>query len=232
MFLILSRFAVQFEHPFSEVMTKENHAQIIGQKKPAVIHFYAPDCPHCAEFAPTWNEVTRMYNPFTNITFATINCDRYKSVCASYDGQATPTTRYFAPRSKTSEQFGGNDVVGLVKFIRRCSDMLPYTSPNHLTYAKPNEIEKILKENPVFVVIDHHRKGVYNQTEIRQCEEKRDIDIRALDPVDNAKELKKYCGAQENCMVLLQGSNVYKYEGPVEHEAILAFFDDKIGADL
>ncbi|EAY18645.1 Thioredoxin family protein [Trichomonas vaginalis G3] len=228
MFLLFSQLTKQFTHPFSEVLTKENMYTIIGQKKPAIIHFYAPDCPHCAEFSPVWNEVTRMYNPFTNITFATVNCDRYKSVCTAFDGSSTPTTQFFAPHSKMGQRFGGKDVVGLTKFVKNNANMLPYTSPNHLAYAKPNEVEKILKENPVFLVFDTHRNCHYNQTEIRLVEEKRDVDIRAIDPVENPKEVKKYCGSTEPCMVLLQGNNKIKYEGPATSADILAFFDEKV----
>ena len=232
-FLYFSCFSNAFKHPFSTVINKKNMIELIGNKKAAVVHFYAPECPHCADLAPTWNELSRMYNVYDNVTFGTINCDRYRSICSQYDGSSTPTTKFYPPHAKLGEVFAGDmSVMGFAKWLRNHMGFNPYTAPNHLCYAKKGEIDEILKKNAVFVVVDHHKKSSFNQTEIRQCEEKRNVDIRALDPHDHADEAKKYCSDLQPCMVLIQNDKQYKYEGPITKESILEFFDQNLEADL
>ena len=233
MFLLLFSFSSSFKHPFSTQINKNNMIELIGNKKAAVIHFYAPECPHCSDFAPKWNELSRMYHIFDNVTFGTVNCDRYRSICSQFDGSATPTTKFYPPHDKLGQTFAGDaSVIGFAKWLRNHMGFNPYTPPNHLCYAKTGEIDTLLKKNSVFVVVDSHKKNSFNQTEIRQCEEKRNIDIRALDPNDQQEEAKKYCPDLKPCMVLLQNENTYKYNGEVTKEAILEFFDQNIGEDL
>ena len=232
MFVFLP-FALSFKHPFSVQINKNNMFEIIGNKKPVFVHFYSPDCPHCVDFAPVWNELSRMYNIFDNITFATVNCDRYRSICSQFDGTSTPTTKFFAARSKEGERFGGeSSIIGFAKFVRRNLGFNPYTAPHHLCYAKSGEVEKLLEKNAVLVVVDNHKKSTFNQTEIRECEEKRNVDIRAFDPVDNAKEAVKYCPDGKPCITLLQDDKTYKYEGKINKTEIIKFLDENIAEEL
>ena len=230
--LFFSR-GICFSHPFSVQMNKQNMNQIIGQKYPAVVHFYAPECKHCAELAPVWNEISRMYYIFDNITFSTVNCDKYPSICSGFDSSTTPTIRYFEPYQKRGIPFSGErSTVGFAKWIRSNFKSNPYTAPNHLTYTTKELITNRLEQNAVLVVVDSHKKSHYNQMEIRLCEEMRNIDIFAIDPIDFPNDANEFCHGEKFCIVFSQGKDRIRYSGEINSTDLLHFIDSNIAEDL
>lgn len=216
-------------HPYSVEITKDNVFDIIGKKEHVYVHFFAEGCRHCAKMQPEWNELVRIYHPVQNVIMATVNCDRWSSVCFSFDGTSTPSVKHFKPRERQGVQYGGErTIIPMTKWVISTSEEKPYTKPNSLLYARSiDEINGIAKEGQVLLIVDDPKTHFYNQTEIRQCEGESQAKILAISKNDHPKEAEKYCGKSDvdNCVVLLNGEETIKYEGPIEYSKILDFID-------
>lgn len=218
-------------HPFSTPVTKKDIFDHIGKKKHVILHFYAPDCQHCQKIEPIWNEVSRMYSPVDDIEFAVIDCDRWRSTCVALDGASTPTIKYYTPGSKDGQIIGsGHSIIDFVKTIRQLSGLLPYTKPKSLLYTKYETIEQMIDENPVLVVVDDPKKMHYNQTEIRQCEQISNIEIRAIAPTDSAA--KTVCKNGVPCITLVKKNELIPYEDEIKEENIKKFLRDNEPSEL
>ena len=232
MFALL--FSLFLSHPFSTRIDKEHVFDVIGKEKHVLVHFYADSCAHCAKFEHAWNELARMYRPLDNFVTATINCDRWNSLCVMFDGSSTPTIEYFAPHEKNGQAYGGErEVLPLVKWVKKMADVTPFTKPGSLLFVTPSEIEELEKESWVLIVADDPRNQHYNHTELRNCEGQRMIELRALSSTHWPKEVENACGTGiDHCIVLTDGKRKFLYEGDVETDKILTFFDSHVSPDL
>jgi hypothetical protein len=103
-----------------------------------------------------------------------------------------------------------------------------------LLFVPPADIELITGEGGwAFVVVDDHKTHVYNQTEIRSCEEQREIQFRALSYVDYPKEAARYCqNDAPNCIFLTNGQETFQYTDEVSAKDIGAFIDANLPHEL
>lgn len=227
-------FSIFLWHPFSHKITKENVFDVIGKTEWVIVHFFADGCKHCGEFEPVWNEVSRMYKPVDGIKLATINCDRWNQLCVMFDGTSTPGVQVFAPRERRGQVFGGKrETLPLVKWIRNHTGIDPFTKPGSLLFASPEDIAETQKENWVLVATDNPRKLFYNHTALRDCEDDRFLQLRALSNVQYPEKTKELCGADtNNCLVLTNGKQTFKYEGQIDTDALLDFIAQHISDDL
>lgn len=218
------------QHPYSVEITKDNVFDIIGKKEHVYVHFFAEGCRHCAKMAPEWNELVRIYHPVQNVIMATINCDRWSSLCFSFDGTSTPSVQHFGPRERKGVQYGGErTIIPMTKWVISTSEEKPYTKPNSLLYARSiDEIKNIIKDGQVLLVVDDQKTHFYNQTEIRQCEGQSEAKVIAISKDTYPNESAAYCGSNDtnNCIVLLNKDEVFKYDGPIEYTKILDFVDE------
>ena len=226
-------FSLLLSHPFSTRINKEHVFDVIGKDKHVLVHFYADGCQHCGKFEPVWNEIARMYKPLPNFETATINCDRWNSLCVMFEGASTPTVQYFPPKERHGQAYGGEkEVMPLVKWIKRMTNVVPFTTPNSLLFASPAEIEETEKESWVFVVADDPRKQLFNHTVLRSCEQERLVELRAMSNTHFPKEAAELCGGETSCMVLTDGKQRIRYDGDVSADKILEFFDAHVAPDL
>ena len=199
-------------HPYSVSINKENLYNFIGSNKHTFLHFYSPDCPHCEKLQPIWNELTKIYKPLDNITFATVNCDRWKSICSSFDGLATPTVQYFAPKQRKGISYGGqHEIINFVKWIKSNSNIIPYTKPGSIIYSTPNEINELIDQKWILLAIDDPKNNFLNHSEILNIEKNINIDIRAISYLQFSEFTFKY-SENKSILLLLNNKNFFKIE--------------------
>ena len=58
---------------------------------PIIVDFYAPWCPHCQHFAPTYSTTADMYEGA--LIFAAVNCEDFPDLCAAQGIAGYPTLR-------------------------------------------------------------------------------------------------------------------------------------------
>ncbi|KAF3360174.1 hypothetical protein VDGD_00502 [Verticillium dahliae] len=86
-------------------LTPDNFDKEINATKFVVVKHYSPYCPHCIDYAPTYQTLYEYYYTskpvttedvsfmeFYDIRFATINCVAFFDLCASLKVQSYPTT--------------------------------------------------------------------------------------------------------------------------------------------
>ncbi|KAJ1672910.1 hypothetical protein EV182_006247, partial [Spiromyces aspiralis] len=58
---------------------------------PWMVKFYAPWCPHCQMFAPTWDEFAEKSKGLVNV--GRVNCDKYGNLCNAQNILSYPTVK-------------------------------------------------------------------------------------------------------------------------------------------
>jgi thiol-disulfide isomerase/thioredoxin len=233
MFTLLSLLFLA--HPFSIELEKNNVDTIVGQPNHLFIHFYTDGCPHCKKMAPEWNDLVRMYRPLPGFVMAAIDCGRLHAICESLEGTTTPSVRYFPPGQKVGVMFTGDREVGpLTEWVRNLTNADPYTAPGSLLFVPPSDIDALTNEGGwVLVAVDNHQVRFYNQTEIRSCEDHREIQFRALSNVNYRKEAIHFCRNDSgNCIFLTNGEETFTFEGEVDAQEIAAFLDNNLPTEL
>ncbi|KAH0790086.1 putative protein disulfide isomerase [Histomonas meleagridis] len=220
-----------FSHPYSVEINKENVFDIIGKEKHVFVHFFSEGCKFCLKAQPEWNELVRIYYPIKDIVFATINCDRWRSLCSAFDGTSTPNFQYFAPHQRSGSAFGGEaEVVSFARWVKQMTSILPYTKPHTLMFTNPKEINDLKEEGYVFTVLDDPKTQFYNHSVFRKVENQFDIPFRSLSPKEYPEESKAFCDSP-HCVVLLYKNEKYTYNGEIEIQNVMDFIDSHIPED-
>ena len=60
------------EAEFYELVVENDERHVVKGDKPWFIEFYSPQCPHCIEFNPTWDEYHVKHKDEVNV--ARVNC--------------------------------------------------------------------------------------------------------------------------------------------------------------
>jgi hypothetical protein len=168
--------------------------------------------------APEWNDLVRINRPVPGFVMAAIDCGRLHGICETLEGTTTPSVRYFAPNQKTGVAFTGEREVGpLAEWVKNVTNVEPYTAPGSL----------------FFVVVDNHRSRFYNHSEIKKCEDLREIQFRALSNVDYRKEASRFCrNDSNNCIFVTNGQETTLFTGDVNVEELTAFLEISLPPEL
>ncbi|OHT00980.1 Thioredoxin family protein [Tritrichomonas foetus] len=219
-------------HPYSVEITKDNLDDIIGKSKHVFIHFYSEGCRHCIKMAPEWNEVVRIYHPVTEIVMATINCDRWSSICYNLEGTSTPSIQHFAPGKKKGVQYkGAKTFEPIQKFVAEKTSIQPLIPQNCLIFVTPEELNQALSEGPALVIVDNHKSMNYDHPQIRACENQTDIPILALSQPFYPKESENICQGADHCILYVDDGKKVPFTKTVETNALLDFIDSNKGND-
>ncbi|KAG3191865.1 hypothetical protein PC129_g25069, partial [Phytophthora cactorum] len=88
-------------------LTPNNWAEEIAKTKYIFVKHYSPYCPHCIDFAPTFQSIYEFYYTskpvaadaddttflaYYDFRFATINCVAYYDLCMDHDVKSYPTS--------------------------------------------------------------------------------------------------------------------------------------------
>jgi hypothetical protein len=152
------------------------------------------------------------------------------------DGISTPSVQYFAPRHRTGVTFAGErEVLPLAKWVREKTGLDPYTKPNSVLFASPDEVADLTGAGrPVVVVVDNPRKQALNHTILRHCEAQRgEIPFRAISSEHFQSEVNRYCpNEKRSCVVVTDGKQAFEYTGDIDEDALLTFIDIHAPSEL
>jgi len=74
------------------------------------VEFYAPWCPHCQHFAPTYGDLATQYKNASSVNFFAVNCEDHGDVCTANNVTGYPTIKAFVKH--TSSKYGGDLTLG------------------------------------------------------------------------------------------------------------------------
>lgn len=94
---------------------------LVTNKKPSFVLFYAPWCGHCKKIMPEYQELIRKYNNSNNIQVFRINCDENEKLARDNDIQGYPTIKFYPigmqNKARSIEYNGDRSLEGMQRFI-------------------------------------------------------------------------------------------------------------------
>nr|CCA15328.1 SSP8 [Albugo laibachii Nc14] len=93
-------------------------SQVFESGRHAVVEFYAPWCGHCMSLVPIYEKLAEVFQAEDNVLIAKVDATAEQSLGTAYDVKGYPTIKYFAPHSRTPEDYSeGRDLTSFVNFI-------------------------------------------------------------------------------------------------------------------
>jgi len=83
----------------------------------AIIEFYAPWCPHCQHFAPTYGRLATQYKNESLVNLFAVNCEDHADVCTANGVEGYPTIKAFVQKVNVSKYGGDQTISNLTGWI-------------------------------------------------------------------------------------------------------------------
>ena len=132
-----------FLFSISVIITTENATDVFHnpEKKPILLKLWASWCPHCKEFAPTWNDLESDPELQSQIVVAEIECEENRELCKNFEGQNYPRI-YWIDRieNQTVRYFGTLDMPSFRSYIKK---QLSFP----LTVVDANELSEYIRDS-------------------------------------------------------------------------------------
>ncbi|CAI6089876.1 hypothetical protein V2G26_006686 [Clonostachys chloroleuca] len=132
-----------------------NYKDEIAKSKYLVIKHYSPYCPHCIDFAPTFQTLYEYYytskpkaagsSSFTDyydLRFAMLNCIAYQDLCLSHDVNTYPQTIIFE-NGKEFTRIRGAKQIGVISELveKALEEAKPGSRPTTVKLPEPGDKE-------------------------------------------------------------------------------------------
>jgi len=93
--------------------------KVFGEKKFALVEFYAPWCGHCKQLAPIWEKLAVAFQNERNVLIAKADvATSNQELSSKYGVEGFPTLILFTPDNSKGEKYeGGRDLEALVSYI-------------------------------------------------------------------------------------------------------------------
>ncbi|KAI0841254.1 thioredoxin-like protein [Hypoxylon sp. FL0890] len=137
-------------------LTADNFDKEVKLSKFLVVKYFSPYCPHCIDFAPTYQTLyeyyytskapsdpesatsTTSFEKFYDIRFAELNCIAYGDLCTKHDIQSYPQTIIYKDGEKADAVKGGKSmsvIAGMIEGVLEKEK--PGTRPKELQLPEP-----------------------------------------------------------------------------------------------
>ncbi|XP_047492349.1 dnaJ homolog subfamily C member 10-like [Penaeus chinensis] len=114
------------------VLNDRSYEQILNNREPWLVDFYAPWCGHCHVFAPDFEDIARALQG--TVKAGKIDCERYRWVCSGAGVNAYPTVKLYVGSPNGGRQnVNGINFPNLNKqtILSNIPRYLPKNSKNH-----------------------------------------------------------------------------------------------------
>ncbi|KAI0132462.1 thioredoxin-like protein [Xylariales sp. AK1849] len=181
-------------------LTADNFAEEVKQTKYLVVKYFSPYCPHCIDFAPTYQTLyeyyytsqgpassdaasettTKSFEKYYDIRFAQLNCIAFGDMCAKHDVQSYPQTSFFKDGKTLDLVKGGKNISTIAGLIETNLEKdYPGTRPKDLVLPIPGAIS-----------LPEPAKGDDKIKPTAEKEAKPAKELRKDDETETAKETK------------------------------------------
>ncbi|KAH0587068.1 Thioredoxin domain-containing protein 5 [Termitomyces sp. J132] len=118
------------------------------------IEFFSPYCPHCRNFAPTWDQlVTEAERDSPAVNLAQVDCSVHGDLCTEHHVMGYPSLYMYNNGEKLDAFSGDRDLPALHKFINKYAPPPP-PQPNtkgDVLSLTPQSFASTLAQGPMFV---------------------------------------------------------------------------------
>ncbi|KAJ4416938.1 hypothetical protein N0V85_002054 [Neurospora sp. IMI 360204] len=135
-------------------LTPDNWEKESKASKWLMVKHYSPYCPHCIDFAPTYQTLYEFYytskpvgnenanfTDFYDFRFGTINCVAYYDLCSAHKASSYPTTTLYKNGEQVEALKGVKSMVVLSEVVEKAlEETKPGSRPAKLELPKPGEI--------------------------------------------------------------------------------------------
>ncbi|KAH8884767.1 thioredoxin-like protein [Thozetella sp. PMI_491] len=136
-------------------LTPDTWDKAVKASKFLMVKHFSPYCPHCAEFAPTYQTLYEFYytstpsgsgnedadfTKFYDFKFASINCVAYYDLCSKHNVQSYPTTTIYKDGEELQTFKGSRNLEVLSEAVEAALEKeKPGTRPASLSLPKPGD---------------------------------------------------------------------------------------------
>ncbi|EAA33142.2 hypothetical protein GE21DRAFT_5908 [Neurospora crassa] len=135
-------------------LTPDNWEKESKASKWLMVKHYSPYCPHCIDFAPTYQTLYEFYytskpvgdenanfTTFYDFRFGTINCVAYYDLCSAHKASSYPTTTLYKNGEQVAALKGVKSMPVLSEIVEKALEATkPGSRPAKLELPKPGEI--------------------------------------------------------------------------------------------
>ncbi len=119
LFLLLASAAVGEEDRRVLDLTAATHddflTDALAKGRSVYVEYFAPWCPHCIQFAPTWNAVAgEVIDHSNDVVIAAVDCVAHADLCQQREIRGYPTIKIYECNNSTTVYKGSRDKSGLV----------------------------------------------------------------------------------------------------------------------
>ncbi|RYO77487.1 hypothetical protein DL762_009224 [Monosporascus cannonballus] len=133
-------------------LTPDNFEKQTKVSKNLVVKYFSPWCPHCMDFAPTYQTIYEYYytskvptesgeipfEKFYDIKFGALNCVAYGDLCTQHNITSYPQTSLFIDGKKADFVKGNKNMTMISGLIERAlEEQKPGTRPKELLLPEP-----------------------------------------------------------------------------------------------
>jgi protein disulfide-isomerase A6 len=116
-------------------LTADNINHYVGASKGVFVKFYSPNCPHCKDMAPHFEEASDLHS---DIPFGALDCTAHSKVCDVHKVNGWPTLKLFKPDSTVGIEFrGDHSPAQYSEFIERHTSSKSSRIPSKLVSLSP-----------------------------------------------------------------------------------------------
>ncbi|KAK3400393.1 hypothetical protein B0T20DRAFT_183350 [Sordaria brevicollis] len=134
-------------------LTPDNWEKESKASKWLMVKHYSPYCPHCIDFAPTYQTLYEFYytskpvgnenanfTEFYDFRFGTINCVAYYDLCSAHKASSYPTTTLYKNGEQVEALKGVKSMVVLSEVVEKAlEETKPGTRPVKVELPKPGD---------------------------------------------------------------------------------------------
>ncbi|KAI1850166.1 hypothetical protein JX266_004545 [Neoarthrinium moseri] len=133
-------------------LTADTFAKEVKQSKYLVVKYFSPYCPHCIDFAPTYQTLYEYYytskpptsaedksfEKYYDIRFAQLNCIAYGDMCSKHEVRSYPQTSVYKDGEVVDVVTGGKNITVISNLIEGVLEKdHPGTRPRDLVLPTP-----------------------------------------------------------------------------------------------
>ncbi|GAA6027589.1 hypothetical protein JCM8097_007938 [Rhodosporidiobolus ruineniae] len=226
--LSTSTSAAVFRSPnVKNLSTRTFKKAVQGSDKLTVAAFVAPWCGYCKQLAPEFDKVSDSLKGLVNVVAVDCDVDENKQICGEMGVKGFPTLKIFPGGSAPPRSYDGPRTAKDI--ISHATSSMPTFVKRATTGAEVEALRAKSDKKPVSLLFTSAGK-VTPLYKALSTDFHRSLDFYAARDEKIGKAAMEAFGVEKTpALLVIQGGEVQKYEGPLKYDKIRAFLEPFAG---